>query len=65
MESEAEQKAAHYPRRKAGWQDLADEGVWQGCLKKTVYISFDNNQRMKDLFLSDLDVDRIVTGLEL
>ncbi|TGE39606.1 ATP-binding protein [Desulfosporosinus fructosivorans] len=32
---------------------------------KTVYISFDNNQRMKDLFSSDLDVERIVIGLEL
>lgn len=32
---------------------------------KTVYISFDNNRRMKDLFSSDLDVGRIVTGLEL
>ena len=32
---------------------------------KTVYVSFDNNQRMKDLFSSDLDVERIVTGLEL
>lgn len=32
---------------------------------KTVYISFDNNQRMKDLFSSDLNVERIVMGLEL
>lgn len=32
---------------------------------KTVYISLDNNRRMKDLFSSDLDVGRIVTGLEL
>lgn len=32
---------------------------------KTVYIGFDNNQRMKELFSSDMDVDRIVTGLEL
>ncbi|MDR1604078.1 MAG: ATP-binding protein [Gracilibacteraceae bacterium] len=32
---------------------------------KTVYISFDSNQRMKELFSSDLDVERIVTGLEL
>ena len=32
---------------------------------KTVYISFDNNQRMRDLFSYDLDVERIVTGLEL
>lgn len=32
---------------------------------RTVYISFDNNQRMKALFSSDLDVGRIVTGLEL
>ncbi len=32
---------------------------------KTVYISFDNNQRMKELFSSDLNVERIVAGLEL
>lgn len=32
---------------------------------KTVYISFDNNQRMKDLFSSDSDIGRIVTGLEI
>ncbi len=33
--------------------------------EKTVYISFDNNQRMKDLFSSDLNVERIIIGLEL
>lgn len=33
--------------------------------ERTVYISFDNNRRMKELFSSDLDVERIVTGLEL
>ncbi len=32
---------------------------------KTVYISLDNNRRMKELFSADLDVERIVTGLEL
>ena len=35
------------------------------AFKKMVYISFDNNQRMKDLFSSDLHVERIITGLEL
>jgi predicted AAA+ superfamily ATPase len=30
-----------------------------------VYISFDNNQQMKDLFSSDYDIERIVTGIEL
>lgn len=30
-----------------------------------VYVSFDNNQRMQDLFKADLDVERIITGLEL
>lgn len=35
------------------------------AFNKTVYISFDNNQRMMELFSSDLDVERIVTGLEL
>jgi predicted AAA+ superfamily ATPase len=32
---------------------------------KTVYISFDNNRRMKELFSADLDVERLITGLEL
>lgn len=31
----------------------------------TVYISFDNNQQMKDLFEIDLKIERIITGLEL
>lgn len=35
------------------------------AFNKTVYISFDNNQRIMELFSSDLDVKRIVTGLEL
>ena len=30
-----------------------------------VYINFDNNQRMKELFSADLDVERIIIGLEL
>lgn len=32
---------------------------------KFLYISFDNNQRMMELFSSDLDVQRIILGLEL
>jgi len=32
---------------------------------KTVYINFDNNRRMMELFSSDLDVERLITGLEL
>ena len=31
----------------------------------TVYISFDNNQQMKDLFTADFNIERIVTGIEL
>lgn len=31
----------------------------------TVYVSFDNNRRMRELFSADLDVTRLVTGLEL
>lgn len=31
----------------------------------TVYISFDNNQQMKNLFEIDLKIERIITGLEL
>lgn len=30
-----------------------------------VYVSFDHNKRMQDLFEGDLDVERIITGLEL
>jgi len=33
--------------------------------EKIVYINFDSNSRMKELFSSDLSVDRIVMGLEL
>ena len=31
----------------------------------SVYISFDNNQRMQELFSADLNVERLVMGLEL
>jgi predicted AAA+ superfamily ATPase len=33
--------------------------------QKTVYINFDNNTAMKDLFSTDLDIGRLITGLEL
>jgi hypothetical protein len=33
--------------------------------EKTVYVSFDNNRQMKELFSADLNVERIITGLEL
>jgi len=33
--------------------------------KKTIYINFDSNPRMKELFSSDLNTERIIQGLEL
>lgn len=33
--------------------------------ESSVYVSFDNNQRMQDLFTVNFDVERIITGLEL
>jgi predicted AAA+ superfamily ATPase len=33
--------------------------------EKTVYVSFDNNRQMQDLFSSDMKIERIITGLEL
>lgn len=33
--------------------------------KSMVYINFDNNRRMKELFSTDLDIERIIIGLEL
>lgn len=33
--------------------------------ENTVYISFDNNQQMKELFEKDMRTDRIITGIEL
>ena len=33
--------------------------------ESTVYINFDSNSRMADLFASDLDTDRLIIGLEL
>jgi predicted AAA+ superfamily ATPase len=35
------------------------------AFKQTVYISFDNNQRMRELFSADLDIMRLITGIEL
>ena len=35
------------------------------CYEKTVYINFDSNKQMKDLFSSDLNIERIVMGLEI
>jgi predicted AAA+ superfamily ATPase len=37
----------------------------KSAFRRTVYISFDNNQRMKNLFSADLDVTRLITGIEL
>jgi predicted AAA+ superfamily ATPase len=31
----------------------------------TVYINFDNNQQMKSLFSQDMNIERIIKGLEL
>lgn len=33
--------------------------------KDTVYINFDSNFRMAELFASDLDTERLISGLEL
>lgn len=37
----------------------------KGTYDETVYISFDNNPQMRELFSADMRIDRIVTGLEL
>lgn len=37
----------------------------KNAYEKTVYINFDSNSRMVELFSSDLDVNRILMGLEL
>ena len=35
------------------------------AFERCVYISFDNNRRMRELFSADLDVARLITGIEL
>jgi AAA+ ATPase superfamily predicted ATPase len=37
----------------------------KSCFDHTVYINFDANERMKELFSVDMDIHRIVLGLEL
>ncbi len=37
----------------------------KAAFENVVYISFDNNQVMRDLFTPDFNIERIVTGLEL
>ena len=33
--------------------------------ERTIYINFDNNQQITELFNQDMKIDRIITGLEL
>jgi predicted AAA+ superfamily ATPase len=35
------------------------------CYEHTIYINFDNNPQMQELFSPDLDIHRIILGLEL
>ncbi|WP_320128554.1 ATP-binding protein [uncultured Sphaerochaeta sp.] len=35
------------------------------AFKETVYVNFDNNPQMKELFSADMRIERIITGLEL
>jgi len=37
----------------------------KSCFEHTVYINFEGNERMKELFSMDMDVHRIIIGLEL
>jgi hypothetical protein len=37
----------------------------KSAFEQTIYINFDNNRRMKDLFSTDLDVARLIQGIEL
>ncbi len=37
----------------------------KSCFDQTVYINFEGNERMNELFSGDMDVRRIITGLEL
>jgi len=37
----------------------------ENAYQNTVYINFDSNSRMEELFSSDLDVERLIMGLEL
>jgi len=37
----------------------------QTAYQQTVYVSFDNNQQMQDLFAGNMKIERLVTGLEL
>ncbi|MBC3887095.1 AAA family ATPase [Acetobacterium paludosum] len=37
----------------------------QQAYRQVVYISFDNNRQMKDLFEANMKIERIITGLEL
>ena len=37
----------------------------RSCYKKTAYVSFYNNKRMKDVFETDFDIDRIIMSLNI
>ena len=44
---------------------MAYENFWQKNYKKVAYISFYNNQAMKDIFETDYDVKRIIPYLNI
>ncbi len=58
-------QTADHRRGASGRKNMAHEGVRKKAYENTVYINFDSNRRMSELFSVDLNIDRIILGLEL
>ena len=65
MERKQAAEAADYRGSTASRENLADEEFGKLYYTDTVYINFDSNSRMAELFASDLDTERLIMGLEL
>ena len=65
MENEKESQATHHSWRATGGKNLLMKEFGATAYLDIVYINFDNNERMKLLFEGSLEVERLVTGLEL
>ena len=65
MERQSLAQAFDYWRFSSSREDVANEGIWRLAYKDTVYINFDSNSMMADLFSYDLKVERLIMGIEL
>lgn len=65
MERKIPKEASDYSWCQTGRQDLIMKEFGRLYYKEIIYISFDNNERMKQIFSLDMDITRIISALKI